>query len=262
LSGSPMTYYLSVHTPLGKEFGPTHQHRKGESQHWHGVGLNIYNDVTGKTSRSGVLASYSYIMSLNRHLNWSFGSFVGFQNFKIGKDFSTKHVGDGLLETGFSVFKPDLILGTWLYDKNWYVGISAHQLLKSELNFKDVDGVGESNLTNHYFVSAGVNLPISYNWGLVPSAMIKIASPAVPSVDLNGKMTYKGDLCWLGLSYRAFDSFVIMGGLTVKERLGISYSFDFTYSELKEYTSGGSHEIVLAWRILPRVPIKSPSKFW
>lgn len=263
LEGSPITYYVSVNAPLGKEMGNSHNHHKGESKGWHGVGMYVYNDVTGSTGRSGALASYTYNLALTKKLRWSIGAFGGFQNFRVdGTDFVLYNEEDQILNGVKSAFVPDLVIGTWLHDENWYVGLAAHQLLKSQLDFTGVGNLVSSKLTNHFFLSGGLNVPVGWDWNIVPSMMIKFASPAIPSLDINGKMAYKQGKYWVGFSYRALDSFIAMFGTTIQHRLGVSYSFDLTHSALQKYAYGGSHEIVVTWKVPPHPTGVCPSKFW
>lgn len=263
LEGSPITYYVSVHAPIGKEFGPSHNHRKGEHKGWHGIGMYAYNDVTGSTGRSGALASYTYNMALTKHLRWSIGAFGGFQNFRVdGSSFVLYNQEDQILNGIKSAFVPDLVLGTWLHAEKWYVGVAAHQLLKSQLDFVGVGNLANSSLTNHIFVSAGMSVPVGWDWNIVPSMLVKIASPAMPSVDINGKISYKQGQYFAGFSYRALDSFIALFGTTIQGRLGVSYSFDLTHSALQKYAYGGSHEIVLTWKVPPHPTGVCPSKFW
>jgi hypothetical protein len=60
--------------------------------------------------------------------------------------------------------------------------------------------------------------------------------------DVNARFFYKTNY-WLGFSYRHKDAFVVMLGLKA-ERYHIGYAFDYTFSNLSNYTYG-SHEIML-----------------
>lgn len=265
--GAPVTYYLSAHTPIGREHGTGHGHHRGEHKGWHGVGAYLYNDITGPTSRSGGLASYSYNMPINKFIRMSLGVFGGFQQFKIdGNSFLLLDQDDAVLNGVRTTFVPDAMIGTWVYAKYWYVGLAAHQILQNKLDFEDVgsinhNGTDISKLNNHYFVNGGLNVPVGYDFSVVPSFMVKVVTPAPVSVDLNCKMSYKKGLYWGGISYRSLDSFALLAGTTIRYKIGISYSYDLTTSELRKYNTG-SHEIVISYKIPPHGSPDCPSKFW
>ncbi len=265
--GAPVTYYVSAHSPVGREHGTGHGHHRGEHKGWHGIGAYLYNDITGPTSRSGALASYSYNLPINKQIRMSLGLFGGFQQFKIdGNSFVLLDEVDNVLNGVRTTFVPDAIVGTWVYSKYWYAGVAAHQILQNKLEFEDVasinfDGQDISKLNNHYFINGGMNVPVGYDYSVVPSFMVKFVRPAPVSVDLNCKLSYKKGMYWAGFSYRSLDSFTLIMGTTIKYRLGISYSFDLTTSELRRYNAG-SHEIVISYRIPPHGRPDCPSKFW
>lgn len=264
LEGSPTTYYFSIHAPVGKEFGPSHGHHKGEHKGWHGIGMYAYNDVTGSTGRSGALFSYAYDLPLGKHLRMSIGAFGGFQNFRVdGTEFVLYDQNDNILNGVKSAFVPDMIIGTWLYNKYFFAGIAAHQLLRNRLDFQDVLNVTEeSALTNHMFMTVGTNVPVGWDWNVIPSMMIKYVNPAAPSVDINAKAAYDKGKYWFGGSYRVGDSFIGIVGTTIKYRLAVSYSFDLTHTDLAPHAPGGSHEVVVTYKIPPHPQGVCPSKFW
>ena len=61
---------------------------------------------------------------------------------------------------------------------------------------------------------------------------------------LNAKVIYQ-DFIWLGLSYRQFDSFVILLGADYGQYF-FGYSYDTSVSNISNYNSG-SHEIIIGY---------------
>ena len=61
---------------------------------------------------------------------------------------------------------------------------------------------------------------------------------------------------WVGASYRNEDAIVGMLGMNITEKLKVGYSYDFTTSELKNY-SDGTHEIMLGYcfMVKKKVPV-------
>lgn len=53
------------------------------------------------------------------------------------------------------------------------------------------------------------------------------------------------DLYWLGVTYRVGDALAFMANVNVTEELMIGYSYDFSVSNLGNYSSR-SHEVMLS----------------
>ncbi len=268
MEGAPKTFYLTANAPIGKPMHTPLGDSKIAHHNWHGVGANVYSDATGAIRKSGALMAYSYNMALVKHVRVSFGAFFGFQQFSLdGKNFRLTDEQDNLLNGNKSIMKPDATLGIWVYNKNFYYGLSVQQLFSSPIGFSGLDETTSNTkdpgrLNNHVFTTAGVNLPIASDYDFIPSVMVKFVNPAPVSVDLNGKINYKKGQIWVGASYRSFNSVVAMAGVTLMGgQLPISYSYDFTHNALMPFNTG-THEIVVGFRWPPDPKVPCPSTFW
>tara|TARA_B100000809_G_scaffold41275_1_gene35969 strand:+ start:1959 stop:2951 length:993 start_codon:yes stop_codon:yes gene_type:complete len=264
---APKTMYLTAHTTIGKEFSSGHGHHKGEHGYWHGIGGYIYSDQTGPISRDAFYGTYAFNMAIARKVRLSMGASLGIKQFKFDPNGYQKNITDGgdqLIEAAYNEVVPDLNLGAWLYNKDFYFGISAFQMLQSEVSF---DGVYEDthngNFTkfdSHYYMTGGIIMPMSRELTFVPSLMLKYVSPAPPSLDLNGKLLYN-DLFWGGLSYRVGDAFSVIAGVVLMKKLDVSYSYDVTTSAIREYSSG-SHEVIIGYRFQHPKTLSCPTNYW
>jgi type IX secretion system PorP/SprF family membrane protein len=245
LEGAPKTYYASITSSLGK---------------W----AIVYNDVTGPTSRLGAYGSYAYNVVLTHDIRAALGVSAGMQQFSVdGQQLQFYDPTTRGASAASRVF--DTSAGLWVYSPNFYVGVSGAQLLGNRLNFSYGPGqVGAgapgNSLRRHYFATAGVRLPLSPEWSLVPSVLVKAVNPAPLSVDVNAKLKYQ-DLLWVGVSWRAFDSVVALAGISY-EQFTLGYSYDAGISQLAGY-NGGSHEILLGLRLKKKAQVVCPdNKFW
>lgn len=264
LEGAPRTFYLSGSSSLAPWRGTTGKHPLRDRQRpFHAIGGLVYNDVTGPTSRTSLYGSYAYNLRLTRDIRAALGVSVGMQQFAV--DGQMLHFYDPTTVAASAASRViDATAGLWVYSPDFYVGVAGAQLFGNKLDFaygpNQLDaGAPGNSLRRHYFLTGGVRLPLSEDWSVVPSVLVKVVSPAPLSVDLNAKLKYK-DLLWVGASWRAFDSVVGMVGLSY-EQFTLGYSYDAGLSQLAGY-NGGSHEILIGLRLKKKNQEVCINKFW
>lgn len=228
ITDAPRTYILSLH-------GPTKNRKMG-------IGGYLYTDITGPTRRTGLDLTYSYHLKLSDKIKLSFGVAGGLLQFAVdGSKITVKDEGDIALSSGLqSVIVPDFSAGFYLYSKKFYVGASAPQMLKSKLQFFDYQT--SSRLSDHYYAMAGYHLKITEDFEFEPSVLVKYVKPAPLQYDVGGRFNYKGRV-WIGGAYRNLDAFTGLVGFTWRNLL-FGYSYDFTTSNLKNYSTG-THEVMI-----------------
>ena len=263
LEGAPKTYYASASSSLSEWRGTDKHPLRNRQRPFHAIGGLVYNDVTGPTSRLGIYGSYAYNLMLTRTIRAALGASVGMQQFAV--DGQQLHFFDPTTVAASAASRvADASVGLWVYSPDFYVGLSGAQLFGNRLDFSygpNQLGVGApgNSLKRHYFATAGVRVPLSEDWSLVPSVLVKAVSPAPVSVDINAKLKYR-DLLWAGVSWRATDAFVGMVGLSY-EQFTLGYSYDAGTSQLAGY-NGGSHEILLGLRLKKKAQEVCINKFW
>jgi type IX secretion system PorP/SprF family membrane protein len=269
LSGAPQTFFGSVHGSFGKkerlytlplrgaspdDFNGNDLIMPAKKQRFskHGIGGYIVHDQTGPSGFTGGYVSYAYHVGLDKKdkIKLAMGLTAGLMQFRLNSneiDFYD-NAGERLKGGAFTLLRPDLAAGVWLYSDNFYVGYSANQLLQNKLSFSGEynQGTGTNKLNVHHFVTAGVKLNVSEDIALVPSTMLKYVNPATPSFDVNLRAHYQR-LLWLGVSYRNQDAVSGLLGVNLGRNLSLGYSYDLITSSIKSYASG-SHEIVLGVR--------------
>jgi type IX secretion system PorP/SprF family membrane protein len=275
INGSPTTAYLTVHGPLGGNQGydketPTTVHTSDDAQlggkeFWmeytappaqQGVGLTIINDKTGPLSRIAAYASYAYHLPVGVKTSLSAGVSFGAQeiNLDVSKlDFGTANPVDPVVYgSGYlNKFRPDFNAGLWLSSTDFFIGLSALQIIPQPIDYSNQTISGDSvkmlsgSLIPHFFLTAGYKMMIDDNFSLLPSVMISYVQPVPVTFDINAKIQYQ-DLAWLGFSYRYKSGFAAMLGLNISSTINLGYSYDYTTSALNTVSSG-SHEIVLGF---------------
>ncbi|MBO3269996.1 PorP/SprF family type IX secretion system membrane protein [Hymenobacter defluvii] len=263
LEGAPKTFYLSGSSSLGKWRSTSKRTINDRRRPFHAIGGLVYRDVTGPTSRTSAYASYAYNLVLTPKIRAALGASIGMQQFAV--DGNQLQFYDPTTVAASAASRVlDGSVGLWVYSSDFYVGVSSTQLLGNKLDFSygpdQVSAGAPGNaLKRHYFFTGGVRVPLSQDWSLVPSVLVKTVNPAPLSVDVNAKLKYR-DLLWVGASWRAFDSVIALAGLSY-EQFTIGYSYDAGLSKLNNYHYG-SHEILLGLRLKKKAQVVCTNRFW
>jgi type IX secretion system PorP/SprF family membrane protein len=242
IKNAPETQAISGHTSLGNA----------------GVGGYLFNDNYGPLRSTGVQGSYSYHLPLNKFgTKLSFGLSLSAFQYKLNKDDLVVLDEDDMVvnQSREKVMIPDANFGAYLYSKQYFVGLSGAQLFQYKIKF--VEGSDNySQVTRHYFVTAGYRFIIQDQWMIEPSILYKKTEATPYQIDYNARLYYKTNL-WFGLSYRTGDAVVSMVGVNYK-RYFFGYAYDFTLSDIMNY-SHGSHEVMIGIDLGdPNKVIKSP----
>lgn len=279
LSGAPRTAYLTIHAPIGKKdyktttssYSVPGENPRGSS-YWenytasephHGVGMSIVNYRTGSFNRLTANLSYAYHMGLSPVTNLSAGFAAGVSSISFDKSKATPvNPSDPALGTGVnSRWKPDLSAGLWLYSSDYYLGLSAQQILPQKLAFSD-NTSDSGSLVPHIFASGGYRFLLSEDINALPSVMFKYVpnSPTRPQFDLNVKLQYR-ELLWGGASYRFQNGFSGMLGVNVNNVFNVGYAYDFTHTGLNS-ASNGTHELIIGFLLGNRYSDACPRNIW
>ena len=104
-------------------------------------------------------------------------------------------------------------------------------------------------------VNGAYKFKINEDFKVEPSFLVKYASPAPAKIDVGLRVLYKEQI-WLGGGYRHNDAFTALVGFMYKNYLMIGYSYDFTTTRLKKYSTA-THELMLGLRFS-----KQQTKHW
>lgn len=277
IEGAPETYYLTAHTPLGKkDYRTTATSQAVEGieaittfrspvKPHHGAGFQVVNDKSGPLSTLSAYATYAYHIGLTRKLTLSAGFGAGFNRYSLNAsllEFNNITVdpvvysGNYLNKAGF-----DMMTGLYLYSQNFFLGISAQQILPSGLSFSE-NSISRSSGTTvpHLFATTGYRFGLGNDINLITSLMVKYVSPLPLQPEVSAKIQFR-NLFWLGAGYRHSDGFYGLLGLNISPSLSIGYAYDNKTSSL--VTSGvRTHEFVLGYIIGNRFTSGCPSLRW
>ena len=242
LEGAPMTQNFQIHTPI---YGGLC------------TGVSLINDKIGPTNNTNISLDLTYRFNLGRHHRLAFGIKGGIDFFNNNlSSVPTNELNDPLFNQNISRTLPNVGAGIYYDHTNFYIGFSVPRIVEHRLN----TGLGE--LKRSYYFIAGGFIPISKNFGLKPTALVKMTEGA----PIQGEFTLEALLCnkfSVGAFYRSMDGVGVLLGYNIMPNFRIGYSFDWPLTELSRVGQMGSHEIMLRYDLKfgKMKNIKSPRYF-
>lgn len=281
LQDAPITTYFTIHGPLGKKdyrTSATSYRVPGENPRgknfWqdytaaephHGIGLQVINDRTGPLSRFAAYGTYAYHIGISARTSLAAGFGAGFTNISLNTsklDFIYVPVDPAVGNSGIiNTIRPDFNAGLYLYSADYFVGLSAQQIIPQKVAFSDYAvKTTDGKFVPHLFATAGYRFLLGEDFNLIPSVMVKYMDPIPVQVDFNAKLQYQ-DLAWVGASYRNGEGFAGMLGVNISNTLNIGYSYDYTTSRLNT-VSKGTHEILVGFLLGNKYADWCPKNVW
>ncbi len=235
--GRPITTTFSMHGPIVNEKM--------------GFGVSFLNEKIGSLNRNLAYLSYSYKIKAGKNGNLAFGLMGGVHN-QVNKFSQLKATEQGdvqISQNSPSVYAPNFGFGIYYSDKVNYAGLSIPRMIDDHILF-DANGdytkvTKMSPQKFHYYLTLGRIFTLTDGLKLKGQAMIKAVQNAPLQYDLNANFLIKEKI-WAGLSYRSGDAVSAILGIQVSPQFVVSYSYDYTLSQIQKY-SQGSHEIALSY---------------
>jgi type IX secretion system PorP/SprF family membrane protein len=281
IQDAPVTTYFTAQGPIGKSdyrtsatsFSVPGENPRGQS-YWenytaaephHGLGVQVINDVTGPLSNLSGYVTYAYHLGLSPKTNLAAGFGVGMNRLRLDGnklDFGDIIVDPSVYTSGvFNKTRLDVTAGLYLYSADYFIGVSAQQVVPQKINFNDkYIRLKEGRTVPHLFATAGYRFLIGYDFNLIPSVMVKYVQPLPTQVEVNAKLMYR-DVAWVGAGIRYKDGFAGMIGVNVSNTLNVGYAYDYTTSRLNNY-SKGTHEVVVGVTIGNKYSEACPRNVW
>jgi len=281
ISGAPQTFYLTVHGPIGKtdekmtntSFATDGENPRGKryweeytaSEPHHGIGLNVINYKTGYINRFYATGTYAYHMALNARTNISAGFGLGLSGTNIDlTKIQLANSFDPVIMGGtgeYNKISPELNAGIWIYNPDYFIGLSAQQVIPSKFYLSD-SSLNNSTTVPHLFGTVGYRFFLTEDISALPSVMLRYISAMPLYTDLNVKLQYQ-DRIWIGASYRFNEGFAGMAGVNISNTFNISYAYDVNNSKYMLSTmQKGTHEIVLGFLLNNKYGDTCPRNVW
>jgi type IX secretion system PorP/SprF family membrane protein len=234
VTDAPRTYMLTLNGPI-------------KSKHM-GIGMNVYTDIVGPTRRTGINASYAYHLKVKEDMTLSMGLTAGLLQWGIdGNKLTIREEDDPSLSNVYqTTIVPDFGAGLYFKkEKKFYVGISIPQLYQAPIGLYDTQNK-VSRVVTHFNINGAYTFSLNEEFAIEPALLLKYVKPTSPILDIGARVIYKDEI-WAGLTYRSKDAVCFLVGYMYRNYLMIGYSYDFTTSNVRKYSSG-THEIMVGIR--------------
>lgn len=266
LDGAPKTGSVSIDGVLDPE------NRR------HGVGLQVNADKLGAQSATSIYANYALRLQLDQDdtKRLSLGIGGGFTQYGLdGNKLQAVHPDDPNIPIGnINTWKPDIRLGVYYYQHNWYAGVALQDLLASANS--DTDYIFDQTTIESIrhkrsmYVIGGMLFAPSEGLHVRPSVLIKDDFEGPTSLDVNAMLIFQGRF-WIGGGYRTrariFDreynkttaaklsstnSLSAIAQFYVTDNLRIGYSYDHALGKMSSIQNG-THEVTLGYTFGSRI---------
>lgn len=230
IPGAPRTMRFGVNLPFQNEKN--------------GLGFNVVSDQLGPTTQTYIDVAYSFQVKLSEETKLSFGVDAGGSLLDVDYtkgDFEDEN--EPLLNNAdtFNKFYPTVGAGIFMYQQNWYVGLSVPNFLTSGLYADEVANIVEDKMQFNFI--GGYVFDFSEGLKFKPAVLMNYLNGSPLNLNLSANFLIS-DVVTLGASYRLDNALSGLAGLQVSNSLFLGYAYDYNTNGLGEY-SQGSHEVIL-----------------
>ncbi|TAK40326.1 MAG: type IX secretion system membrane protein PorP/SprF [Saprospiraceae bacterium] len=233
LDGAPATMALTFNMPLMNQRV--------------GVGANLYRQTIGITNIYNLDGVYAYRTRLGHGMLGIgvMGSIRSMeQDFQLTTATQPKPEDPSIPDGTVDKFLFNFGAGLYYNSENFYLGLSVPRLLENNIDFASAD-VFISREVQHVYLMGGLVLPVNDQLKFQPQAMLKYVGKAPVDLDGNVNLIIQ-DRYIVGITYRlggnkssgVGESLDILLAAQLTNNLLFGVSYDYTLSDLKDYSTG------------------------
>lgn len=242
-----------------------------------GLALQFVVDQLGAQRNESVYLNYAYRIAMNAQGSSRLALGLGFGAIQFGMDGAMLNPNDTEPNQPLgkqSVIVPDARVGIYFANNRIFAGLSAANILAQFSVVEHYAYIAKPR--PHYYLTAGMLLPMGYNMFLKPSILLKDDRGGPTSLDM-GLFAILNERFWIGGAYRTgiklyrkdnlqnnlsnLNSVVASLQFAPSDRLRIGYAYDFSVGALQGY-SAGTHELSVSLMFARKhIPMLSPRFF-
>lgn len=211
-----------------------------------GLGAVIQYDRIASFQRVSTNFAYAYHIPLQKDLKLSIGLGLKYFNIRLSNidDLGLVNGSDIAVingQQGSHAF--DAGAGAYLYNKQFFAGISVINLIEWQLNFGQSNRNKQAKLYRQYQAMGGYRFDLG-KLSLSPSAYFRWVQGLPPQFDINLKLGLLDEQIFTGFSYRTTSDFMLFLAFKINKLVHLAYSFEFSTSSLQGFHSG-THEVTI-----------------
>ncbi|MBN2778120.1 MAG: PorP/SprF family type IX secretion system membrane protein [Bacteroidales bacterium] len=218
-----------------------------------GAGAYIMSDNYGLTQKLDFSLNYAYLLKTEQFYI-SFGLAWTLTQYKLkGTEISIYDSNDQVINQNMDdkTWKPDANAGIFVYNKQFYAGLSVLQLFKTKYTFfqstNNIPGLIQDH--RHFVLSGAYRFNHNNNiHDFSPFTNLYIAKSTPFKFDLGLNYSYNSAFL-SSLFLSKSDALVFSAGYKY-DKFYISYSFDFVLTQIRNVSSG-AHEICIGVYLKP-----------
>jgi type IX secretion system PorP/SprF family membrane protein len=233
---SPLTQVVSFHSPTRNPNV--------------GLGLNITNDRYALENKLGIFGDYAYEIALTPQTRLRLGLKFGFLNYKNPLT-QYQLYPDGEYDPAFGAdvdlkFMPNFGVGGFLYDENYYVGLSVPKMIRNEYSANINNYNLEAQIQTVYLSAGYVFRFIQMNYLVFKPTMMITYNRGLPvQYDFSVNWMLR-ETVWLGLMVRSGNALSFVSQWIMDNNLRLGFAVDLTYNEIFPYQYG-TYEVTLGF---------------
>lgn len=216
----------------------------------HGLGASLFQNSQGNFSHYSAQLSYALHIPLSKTVQASLGAAAIFSNSRVDVNpLKVKTANDDAyqryLESSGSEMYMYANIGGMIYSEKFYGGYSFNRVIQQ--SFGGDLGLSETATEAEHNLILGLNFPVSSKIEVTPGVLFQIKGNSPAKVNANVRAVYDQKFM-AGIYYQAEESIDIMFGMMITDAMRVTYSFDYSTSEIQDY-SAGSHELTLGFML-------------
>ena len=224
--GAPETHFFAVHSMINSKIG---------------LGLDFVSDKIGASNETKLLGNFSYKIQLSENWNAVMGIKTGFNIYNF--DFTAINIQDpneiGLISENKSSYNLNFGTGLYLYNNNYFLGLSVPNLVESKFYDSENNLIGKS--TPHYYINTGYGIFLGDNLTFWPTILFRLAKGAPISSLVNLNSNWKNKF-FLSINFDPNTSVGGYFGLKILDKFVVGYSYENSINYFDNYNNG-NHSI-------------------
>lgn len=209
----------------------------------------VHDDIGDVVKQTNAYADIAYVLPVGKSSKLSFGIKAGATFFNTNFDgfVYSDPLPDPAFAENISRTFPNIGVGLYYFTENYYLGLSAPNLLESKHLSEDSGIVTQGSEKTHLFFTGGYVFDFGKNNKFKYAFMTKHVKGARFSIDLTANVLIN-NMVEFGAAYRFDDSVSGIVNFTITPAIRIGYAYDHTLSNLGRFNSG-THEVLLLFNI-------------